>query len=67
MLFDAGAALQIGLDLQPGRLDDVTRSRNPSFRGVEPDIEAYQHFKQRINGARTKLHGAVRQSTAVDR
>jgi hypothetical protein len=48
-------------------LDEVTRSRNPSFRGVEPDIEAYQHFKQRINGARTKLHGAVRQSAAVDR
>ena len=59
-LFDAGAAVQIGLDLQPGRLDEVTRSRNPSFRGVvvEPDVEACQHFKQRINGARTKLHGA---------
>jgi hypothetical protein len=33
---------------------------------VEPDIEAYQHFK-RINGTRMRLHEALRQSAAVDR
>jgi hypothetical protein len=33
---------------------------------VEPDIEAYQHFK-RINGTRMRLHEPLRQSAAVDR
>ena len=49
-------------------LDEANGPRNSQFRGVvvEPDIEAYQHFK-RINGTRMRLHEALRQSAAIDR